>query len=370
MRRKIHKVLLLSLCSLIACLTSSCAFAGFKDIDKRFFVMAIGVDPSKQIKNGFRITLKLAVPSSEKAGSGEAVLVSQDSRSITEAIRLMKSKVDKELDFGHTKVIVFNKQVMTDHMDQTLDWFTRRRDIQLVAWVGIGSPSAEEVMKVKTKTERLAANALILAFSKEGTESEFITPIYLFDFVRRIHEHGIDPLLPIIEAKEDYLVIDKAALFDKHKLKMVLNPEETKWLNIIRGETTKAELKINERNKYFLVSADDLNLKHVLRKSQSKKADLHTKGTITCLIEESKEDITMAALDSYGRLAEKTVEDKIIKVITKLQKAGLDPIGFGQRYQARGFLQRREWSEWQQNYKDMAVTADVKVQIMSSGMTK
>ena len=34
----------------------------FKDIDKRLFVSAIGIDPAENVENGYKVTLKVALP--------------------------------------------------------------------------------------------------------------------------------------------------------------------------------------------------------------------------------------------------------------------------------------------------------------------
>src|SRR5690349_17935436 len=97
---------------------------GFKDIEKRFFVVSIGVGPSKDSPNEYQI-------------------VSQEANSISEAVRIIKTKVDKEIDFSHAKVIVFSESIVKNKGNAGMYyWFTRRRDIQKIAWVNIGRPSA------------------------------------------------------------------------------------------------------------------------------------------------------------------------------------------------------------------------------------
>ena len=61
--------------------------------------------------------------------------------------------MDKELDFGHTKMLVFDKKILEKDMKESLDFFIRRRDFQMVSWVAVGKPSAEKVVKVEPDSE-------------------------------------------------------------------------------------------------------------------------------------------------------------------------------------------------------------------------
>ncbi|UPG62947.1 hypothetical protein [Metabacillus endolithicus] len=113
---------------------------GYKDIDRRFFVVSIGVDKSDDKENMYDITLKLAVPSSEtKTASTESRMMTESAETISEAVRIIKSKVEKELDFSHTKIIIFGENVVEDDLTNILDWFYRRRDIQAISWTAVGS---------------------------------------------------------------------------------------------------------------------------------------------------------------------------------------------------------------------------------------
>jgi spore germination protein KC len=354
----------------LICLTG-CAFSGFKDIDKRFFVMAIGVDESDKFEKGYKVSLKLAIPAEEKAASGNFVLVSEEAPTITEAVRKMKAMVDKEIDFGHTKILIFSKAIMKRNLKQTMNWFFHRRDIQLISWIAMGEPSAEAVLKVKTKSERLAANALFLSFAQLGTESDYILTQYFFDFHRRLFEDGIDPIAPIIKAEKEGFTIDQAVVFDKRMLKYELSPQETKWLNIITGKANKSDIKVKEGERYFQVSADDLNITYKIGKDKENKPTLHIEGSIVGIIEEYKQGgISIADLEKYSRLTSEAVEEDVINVVTKLQKENIDPIGFGLRYRAYVDSTERGWQNWKDMYGYLSVTASIEAKIMGTGISK
>jgi spore germination protein KC len=95
---------------LLSCLALSAC--GFKDIEKRFFVVSIGVDTAKDHTKKYLVSLKFAVPGPSKDSPNEYQIVSQEANSISEAVRIIKTKVDKEIDFSHAKVIVFSESIV------------------------------------------------------------------------------------------------------------------------------------------------------------------------------------------------------------------------------------------------------------------
>src|SRR5690625_4551243 len=91
----------------VVLLLSGC---GFKDIDKRVFVVGFGIDGGSEEKP-YKITLKMAIPGKKDSPKPEYTYLTQEADTIAKAIRLSESNIDKELEFGHAKVIVLGEDV-------------------------------------------------------------------------------------------------------------------------------------------------------------------------------------------------------------------------------------------------------------------
>lgn len=188
---------------------------GFKDIDKRFFVVATGIDLSGNEKKPYRVTLQLAVPSPKiEPGASKTQIETIDAESISEGVRMLKSYVDKELDFGHCKVFIIGKKLARTNYADLLQWMNRRRDIQRVADIAIGKPDANTLLHVLPISERYPGNTLFLSFGADGTESSYMYVESLSDFARRASEEGLDPLMPVImKDNQESFIINRTALF-------------------------------------------------------------------------------------------------------------------------------------------------------------
>lgn len=131
-----------------------------------------------------------------KMGESESVILTEEAKTIAEAIRIIKAKIDKELDFGHAKLIVIGEGFAKDGISGMLDWFSRRRDLQQVAYVGLGKPDAISILENKPKVEQIPGNYLFISFGDTGTETPLITTTYFYHFRSAILEKGLDAVLP------------------------------------------------------------------------------------------------------------------------------------------------------------------------------
>src|SRR5690606_5250855 len=78
---------------LAGALLSGC---GFKDIDKRYFVVGMGIDKGENEEKPYRITLKLGVPSIQiDAGKSKTQVETIEAVSIAEGVRMLKSRSEE-----------------------------------------------------------------------------------------------------------------------------------------------------------------------------------------------------------------------------------------------------------------------------------
>ncbi|MCP8969476.1 Ger(x)C family spore germination protein [Ectobacillus ponti] len=350
-------------------LVSGCSF---KDIDKRFFVVTIGVDRSSDDKKPYEVSLKLAVPNgTPKVADNTFIVVSEQATSISEAIRVIKSKVDKELDFGHAKVIILGEKIIHDNLRQTVDFFARRRDIQQIAWMAQGKPDAKTVLLIKPKSERLPSNSIFLSFGQAGTQTPFITSTYLFDFRRKLFDEGIDPALPVMQANEekDLFSINQAVVIHDQK-EVLLNKRQTRMLNVLTNSFSNVGLNVSNDNIHFVVSANNPKISYVLHTDGDQPyAAFHV--TFKGIIEESLQDLQAKDMPKYERMAKPALAKQVQQFLEDMQKENIDPLGLGMRYRARHTDSvAAEMKAWEGIYPKLRFQVKADVDLTSTGLTE
>ncbi|MCA0755316.1 hypothetical protein KP806_09660 [Paenibacillus sp. N4] len=251
----------MTLLLLLVALLGGC---GFKDIDKRFFVVALGIDLTDNEKKPYRITLQLAVPSPKiEPGASMHQIETIDAESISEGVRMLKAYVDKELDFGHCKVFLLGEKLARSGYEDVLQFMSRRRDIQSVADIAIGRPDAESLLKIKPVSERYPGNTLFLSFGSDGTESSYTYVESLSDFSRRAGEEGLDPILPVVmKDKKDSFIMNRTALLNKKKVKLILSPSESQLFNQIASDFVKSSMHGNFEGMPLVVSITEIHSRY------------------------------------------------------------------------------------------------------------
>ncbi|WP_268921761.1 Ger(x)C family spore germination protein [Metabacillus schmidteae] len=359
-------IFLFLLCSMF--FLSSC---GYKDIDKRYFVVSIGVDKGRN--DMYDISLKLAVPSSDiKTGSNESEILTESAQTISEAVRIIKAKVDKELDFGHAKMIIFGDELVKEDITNIVDWFSRRRDIQAIAWTAIGRPSALKILEAKPMGERLPSNSLFLTFGNAGTETPYISSVYLYKLMSLKSERGIDPILPIIEADDQDYSTNQLAVFSSLKHALTLDDEQTKYFNIIKNNSSKTEVKVEGENNapYFVFSTDKVRTTYRIEEKNT-KVNILMNIKISGVVEEAFDVLQDEKKREYEKDIELEVSDHIKNLLKLFQKENVDPVGFGLRY--RGLHTGNESTkinEWNSIYKSVNFKVTTQVEMKNVGIIK
>jgi len=353
---------------LLALLTiSGC---GFKDIDKRFFVVATGIDWSGNKSKPYRITLQLAIPSPKiEPGASKIQYETIDAPSIAEGVRMLKAYVDKELDFGHCKMMIIGEELAKRDINHSIEWMLRRRDIQSVATLAIGRPTAETVLHVRPASERYPGNALLLSFGADGTESSYNYAETLSGFTRRVSEKGMDPALAIItnDGKESY-IINQVALFDKEKIKTILTPAETQLFNQMSDHFTKASMHGMFKGTPLVIAINQLNSSFRLQ-GHTAPVRITMKVKMDVVFEEAPNGLFDKDWLSVEDALATEYEKAAVALLKKIQRHGVDPFGFGLRYRAV-HPGKNAWNNWTHLYPDAEFNVEAMVKIEGTGLIR
>ncbi|MGO4495354.1 Ger(x)C family spore germination protein [Paenibacillus sp. 2RAB27] len=358
------KIKLFLTCLSLLLICTSLSGCGFKDIDKRFFVVAMGVDWTGKEDKPYLVTLRLAIPAS-KVGEGlaESQIEYQEAKSIAEAVRNLKAHVDKELDFGHCRMFLFGESLAKVSLEEPLNWLTRRRDIQLISYTAVAEPTARKLLEAIPTTERLAGNSFFLTFGKEGTVSPYTVTALLFDTFRRFKETGLDPYFPIISFDGNSYVVEHLALLNKKTQRTVLNPQETQLYNLSANKFSKAGIMITysgEPLSFYVARVT----KHI---TISKETTPVVKLTLslTGMIEQGAIGLDIHKVQPQ---LEQQVNQSVEALLYKIRDANVDPYGFGLHYLGQHFGKEKDWEHWQSVYPEVKFEVETHVKIESTGL--
>ena len=359
-----------SLCAavMIGVMIITVCACGFKDIDNRFFVIAVGIDQGKA--HMYKISLMLDIPHAKtQPGESRALVVSNEADTIAEAVRQLKSKVDKELDFGQCKIFIIGKSFAKAYeMSKSIDWIYRRRDIQQIANIAIGEPDAETVLNANPMSERIRGNALILALSGDGTESPYIVKEPIFDLFRRMHSHGINAYMPIVRSEEKSLVIDRVMIFKDTRAKLELTPEETASFNQIARSYKRFIIKTKVDGNPVTFSGTNLQVRYRFAPSESDPTEVRFHIRAEADLEDAATELYEMNWNKIEQIVAEQLKSEYESLLLKLQEHGVDPIGLGIRYRADNHKRELEIEKWKKIYPRLRFNVNVRVFFKSTGI--
>ncbi|MNH83856.1 Spore germination protein B3 precursor [compost metagenome] len=347
----------------------------FKDIDLRLFVMAVGIDESENNPNKLSVTLKIAIPQGDPKKADEQVqIMTQEGDTIAETIREMKSRIDKELDFGQCKALLFGEKYARKNVKESLDWLMRRRDLQLTIYTAVARPTAKEVLNVQPVTERIPANSILLALSKDGTESPFIVPpAFSYILQRRIDEKGADPILALVEMRSDHeFLINKSYLFDKNKAVAVLEPEETRIYNLLYTKNLKTSFNVDYEGLKYAYNVEKSKAKYKIIIPKNSAPYIEYRIKLVAEVEESRNGVsfTEELLNNLSKAAGEQLNKRVEQALTKIHKTKCDPLGWGLHYYATHWNNSTEQKDWADLSERLEFRVKSDVNIKYTGMVR
>lgn len=353
---------------LASLLQAGCAF---KDIDKRLFVSAIGIDPAENIEKGFKVTLKVALPfgAIKESSKPSYAYLTKEGESVGEVIRLLGTHVDKVLEFGHMKTIVINEELMEDGIELFMDYFVRRGDIQMIAYVAAAKPSAETILKVEPATEAPASVSLFNLFGDTGLTSPFVITTFLFQFRREFLADGISVTVPIIRTDKDRqeLIVNTAVVVDREHKIVEMNDVETKYFNTLFRGASGFTYKVEEGEDRFLLNISRIKMDYKIKTKNTIPKAIEMDIRMVGSIGEANHPLSLAKLDEYNDISSRAIEDKVRKLLTDMQEHGVDPFGFGLRYRATHLAREGLLAAWKDAYKDLSFQVNVDMRLQGTG---
>ncbi len=322
------------LCFLI--LSSFLTDCDYKDIDRRIFIVAIGIDHADS-GSGLTLTFKGAIPprkSQSQSSNENYQLIQVEADSIGLGLRKVKEQLSLEPDYSHMKTLLFGKSFIDGNKDQLVHiakFFILRRDFQNLMWITMANPSAKEILDFQSSTENYAGAEIYMRFG-QGVDSPYNCKKKLSEFYTELTTPGLTTLMPIFEKFDGKIKMANTAIFTKDvNSHSVIHDEEIKILNILLNKTP---------NSAFIYSIEDKDkiVGFNLKGAKTKYSFNNEKNKLICnldvklkLLSEEGTEYHLSK-EEAGKLIQSQIKSKILKLLDKFQQEKADPLNLELSY--------------------------------------
>lgn len=342
-----------------------------KDVEERVPVINLAIDQGSEEK---QYMLSLAVPNVAKLAGGAAAptpeaapnIISTPCTTISKGLEQLQREVSQQIYLGFLKVIVISEELARQKgLEKVLDGLMRTPQFRPLTFLLVSAGEAKEIIAAAPKD---VAIPFLYQSEKMRTlgDLETIPKTYVRDFMIRLHNQGIDPVLPLVESRRDKFVQMGLAVFRKDKLAGTLNNEETSDFMRLKGKLGEGfEVRCP-------VSPEDVTALYPV--SVRTDIDLTNKeGTLGCLINvKIKAELTERNVNHTHKGKEEEIDKQLAefmkkrmqKVISKLQKEfKSDALGIG--LYVKG-LYPEYWKQidWEETYPEIPIELNVEVKLV------
>lgn len=369
-------ILFLEIILLISALTGCW---NYREIDKLAIVSGIAIDKGEN--NNYLITVELVnLQTQGKDVTTTSKRIQVEGQTMFDTIRNTIKISGRKLYFSHTKILILSKEVARDGIVKILDLFSRDSESRLSMFI--------LVSKEKTAAELLSQQSItseIRSFEMENMlRSQNILSkspkITLDELINSLSGEGISAVLPavgiVINEGAGTSELSGTAVLKKDKLLGFLDENETRYylfiVDKVKGSIVvdKNPPGANEANIAFEIFNSTTKVKPCFN---NEKLSMDISVEIDASIGEM--GTTKNYIDDTGRTKlkkdmEKKMEEDIKKLIKKVQREyDADIFGFGLKVkQNMPKLWRSIKDSWDQEFENLDINVDVKINIRNTGL--
>ena len=280
-------------------LLSGCS--DYKELNNLAIVNTIGIDKKD---NNYKLCIEVLNTDKE---NGKNKIYYSTGKTINEAINKVNNKSPKIIYGGHLDKIIVSKDILNDKKIDLVDSFFRLTEVKdEFDFFVTKDNNACDIVKSLSKLPNNSSSRL-QKNSKENRSTSSYTNIDVF--ISNYLKTGIDPVISVLDIKDNEVYIDNIAITKNGKVIKYLDTKESIGYNLIRNEIDKISIPISYKDKYSTIKINKSTTKNKVIKNNNKyiieininieaylteynfDLDLTKNNTITKLEEISKKEI-------------------------------------------------------------------------------
>lgn len=366
-----------------------------RELNQRAFVTAVAFDKAKakegqasnrssagenEAKNMIsaqdKFVISLQLPKPEQAGGEEGgggggggdkpfLVLSATSDSFLSGISQIQQQIDRELFFGHVRLIMIGEDLAKEvGVERVVDFANRRFQIQRMARLAVVEGDAREVLSMEPPIgQSTAAYILNLISPTSGSSLIYVSDLGKFNVFQA--DEGIDPVLPRVKKGKEFIVTGGAAIIKSGKLAGWLTPFETRALDILENEYQESNYVIasplNPEESIVIGLVDAGSIYRVKKEGERIRVKIEIKGSFET--REFSGDYGPVDLnpDDLKQIVSAKVRQEVEAAIKRAQAVGADIFGIGRRVKAR---YPKEWKQmdWATEFSKLPIEIAVNME--------
>lgn len=342
-----------------------CGCVRMKEVDKLDIIQVLSFDKNRDKLTGTALYPEYTQDSQEnKAG-----LLKAEASTVNLILSRMNRKTASPVEIGKLKVLMFGESIAREGVSDLVRAICRDPLIGSHLQIVVAEKSAERILKEAKKEGASFLFELLQQNMKKESLPLTNVQMFLFNF----YGEGRDAYLPYLKVNKDHsIAIDGIGIMKGEKLKLHLNEAEMFTFKLLSGHGMNGniEMPIKKENKRGYIVFNNLYGTAKMKVSSvDDKPKVTVNITMSGLIKDSPAWLDLKDIHNIKFLTKK-IEAKqtseVYRLIEKLQKYEVDPIGVGDFVRGR----QRNWNEkeFYRIYPSITFKVETKLKLLQSGV--
>ncbi|HBU82134.1 MAG TPA: Ger(x)C family spore germination protein [Paenibacillus sp.] len=306
-----------------------------KDINKQYLPVVMGV--GKGATEKYKIILQIP------DASGKTQILEKESKSISKAIDLMRTDSEKSIELVHLRLLLIDKQVAEQGIENIINFAVRANDISIKGLVGVIDGDFEKTMYHQiSPTPEISSYDF---FSQDAGWTPNQSIVRIWEAYQNQNSYTEDMAIPMLKNGERTLFTFRGtAVMREDRMVGTLSKEETLLFNLFKGKYTGGTIEVAQNTSVLI---QDAHIKHQTRWSE-KGPSIQTNVVLDVEITESPEGKGNGIIEKE---MQEQLSQQFNKTVRKIQSFKSDVLGIGMIFRPQ--LSEERLKEWKTKWFPM-----------------
>ncbi|MCM3690469.1 Ger(x)C family spore germination protein [Neobacillus niacini] len=364
--------------------------SNYRELNELGLIIAMGIDVSQDIDDGYRVTFQLINPSQlSPTGAPTGIPVSNytvEAETITEAYRRASIIIPRYNDLSHLSLVVISEELARKGTNLVFDAFERGKQAKSTFPIFIArGTSAENVLGVVEPLESNPTKS-VRSTSENNQKMYGISKVMsLHEVITILSSEGKDLVLPGIKLnknltsknqtdnlnniKPSVIEVSGLALFNKDKLVTWYDGEMARNVHLVLSEidSTSFTIPCEKKNMTLISKRMRGTIKTLLKPIPTLQVNIAINTEIS-EVNCNKDLTNTKVLTDIEEDLEKEITRQVQRTIQISQDTGTDVFGFGTKLSKDNpSYWKKHKKEWNTLFSKAKVAVNVKASINDSG---
>ncbi|RNA69413.1 Ger(x)C family spore germination protein [Alteribacter keqinensis] len=289
----------------------------------------------------------------------------------TKDIRLyLDAQSSKPLQTGKVSSVLFDRQLSELGLMRIIDTYVRDPRIGMRIQLAVVEEMSTKKLLETTYPMEVDVALYVSDLIEQNINQQNLPRMNFHIFLTNFYGQGRDPFLPILRSEGNAIKVAGLALLKGDRYVGQLNLKDCFLLKVLIEDFGDGSYEVilgPDENEYAMLRNIDSSTSYEITDATTNNPKIHATVSLSGKISEySGSKLDQKKVDEIHKKAKKQLEQRIKKMLNRMQELNVDPMGIGD--QVRRYNPDFSDDRWEEQFPNAAIDVDVNITIKETGV--